>query len=143
MEATPIYLGRFYSHFSKEQILVLLTEDLKDNSEEVLRRVCNHIGVESDYNFDLAARHNVTTHPTLRLILCRWLGEPSSSHRSGPPGRGGSNFAGFEVASYLAPLLKGLLCRTRPQNTCGRYKPAIEDLERLSGLDLSHWKELM
>lgn len=40
------HLQRFLDHFSREQILVLLHEDIRQRPEEVIRRVSSHIGVE-------------------------------------------------------------------------------------------------
>lgn len=131
-------LRTFYSHLCEEQILVLLTSDLRENSEEVLRCVCDHIGVESGFDFDLSARRNVTKHPR-SVQLCRWIGQVAP---------GVSKWA--SRTKWLRGLRSRLLFSSsaeRPpmreddrKRLVDRYEQEIEELERLIGRDLSHWR---
>jgi len=133
-------LRSFNSCFRKEQILVLLTSDLRENSEEVLRRVCDHIGVDSGFDFDLSARRNVTKHPR-SVRLCRWIGRVTP---------------GLSQWASSRKWLRGLRSRLLFSNSAerpamrevdrerlkDRYRQEIEELERfLIERDLSHWRD--
>lgn len=56
-------IKRFQNYFNQESLLVILHEELTNDPKEVLRRVCGHIGVASDFNFDLSLRHNEGRQP--------------------------------------------------------------------------------
>ena len=128
----------FLSHFHKEQILVLLTDDLRENSEEVLRRVCDHIGVESDFSFDLSSRHNVTKYPR-SVRLCRWMGRVAPGLSQWAAGtkwaRGLRSRLLFSDSAEKPPM-----CETNRKRLAARYEQEIIELEQLIGRDLSHWQ---
>lgn len=42
-------LDNFLVHFPREQLLILYSEDLREKRKETLHRVCNHLGVDPDY----------------------------------------------------------------------------------------------
>ena len=130
-------LATFYEHFDREQVLVVLLEDFRRDLPGTLRRVCEHIGVDPSFEFDLSSRANTTTYPRLgalmpvvdRVLLkvaartgrrrqilrarLRWLFSPKAPK---PP---------------MDP-------RDRAEVT-ERYRPGVERLSALTGRDLSHW----
>ncbi len=132
-------LKAFYSHFREDQILVLLTADLRENCDEVLRRVCSHIGVTVDYSFDLKNRHNVTKYP-LSVQLCRWIGRIA-------PGLSKWTAAKKWFRGLRSRLLfstgaeKPSMRDADRRRLAARYKEEIEELEDLIGRDLSQWRE--
>jgi hypothetical protein len=132
-------LRTFYSHFREEQILVLLTDDLRQSSKEVLCRICNHIGVDPGFDFDISARHNVTKHPR-SVRLCRWIGRiaPGFSQWVSKASwlRGLRSFLLFSSSAVRPPMLEG-----DRKRLIDRYKAELERLERLIKRDLSHWRE--
>jgi hypothetical protein len=129
----------FCSHFHEEQILVLLTDDLRKNTDEVLRRVCDHIGVDSDYSFDLTTRHNVTKYPR-SVRLCRWIGRVAPGLSQWAAGtrwiRGLRSRLLFSDSAEKPPMRKA-----DRERLAAHYEQEIDELEQLIGRDLSHWKE--
>ncbi|WP_118828432.1 sulfotransferase family protein [Salinibacter ruber] len=130
-------LETFFEKFREEQVLVLLTDELRENSEAVVRRVCNHIGVDPGFSFNLEARHNVTKYPR-SVRLCRWIGR---------------TFPGLSRWASDTKWIRGLRSRLlfsggadKPpmqeharQKLADHYKDEIEKLEMLIDRDLSHW----
>lgn len=52
------HLSRFYEHFPKEQILVFLYDDLKNEPDAVVRKIYKFIGVDDNFQPDLTMRYN-------------------------------------------------------------------------------------
>jgi hypothetical protein len=130
-------LKRFYDHFDRSQILVLLTDDLKRSRRDVFERACRHIGVDPGVEIDLSVRHNVTRYPRSPRLL-RAVGRLApglSRWASGVP--------------VLRPLRSRLLFSAqapkppmRPADRdrlAERYADAIDELSRLIDRDLSFW----
>ena len=62
------HLSRYLAHFPREQLLVLLAEDLSTRPEETLARVFSHIGVDPHFKPPSATRHNQTRVPRIRWL---------------------------------------------------------------------------
>lgn len=62
-------LRRFEEYFPKDQILILLQDDLKKHPNEVLKQVYSFLGVDENFsNYDLSKEHNSGKQPhSLRL----------------------------------------------------------------------------
>lgn len=132
-------LQRFYDHFDRSQILVLLTDDLKRSRRDVFEQACRHIGVDPGVEIDLSVRHNVTRYPrSPRLLRAAGRLAPGLSRwASGVP--------------VLRPLRSRLLFSAqapkppmRPADRdrlAKRYADAIDELSRLIDRDLSFWLE--
>jgi hypothetical protein len=131
-------ISMFFSHFCQDQILVLLTEDLSENSAKTLRRVCRHVGVEADFRFDLSVRHNETKYPR-SVRLCRWIGHiaPGLSQWAAKTRwiRGLRSRLLFSADAEKPPMSESVR-----RKLADRYEQDIEELEHLIGRDLSHWR---
>lgn len=105
----------------------------------MLRRVCDHIGVESNYSFDLTTRHNVTKYPR-SVRLCRWIGRIAPGLSQWAAGtrwiRGLRSRLLFSENAEKPPM-----CKADREKLAVRYEQEIDELEQLIGRDLSHWKE--
>ena len=99
-------LAIFYQHFSKEQILLLFYEDIVQDLGGCMRRICDHIGVDTEFAFDLSQRSNQTVRPVPCADATR--GRPHPFVLSFPAGRG-------KAANASAPAR--LLLRSRRQQT--------------------------
>lgn len=132
-------IKRFYDHFDRSQILVLLTDDLKRSRRDVFEQACRHIGVDPGVEIDLSVKHNVTRYPrSPRLFRLAGRLVPGLS-------RWASN------VPLLRPLRSRLLFSSnapkppmRPadrEQLIERYADSIEELGRLIGRDLSAWLE--
>jgi hypothetical protein len=58
-------LGAYLERFDREQLLVELTEDLERNAADVVRRVCEHIGVEPHVPGRLGERYYPSGSPRI------------------------------------------------------------------------------
>ncbi len=130
------HLERWFDHFAPGQLLVLLYEDVKQDPQGTVNRVCDHIGVTRHYREDVGAqRFNDGAEQFLPLSIRRALAPIKDAVQ---PLRG---HAAFEVArSLLAreirypPLAPDLRARLQDH-----YATDIEALERLIGRDLGNW----
>jgi hypothetical protein len=89
-------LDRFMEHFSREQLLVLVFDDLRDDAGTVVNRVFDFVGVEGDPKLaGLDEKHNVTDRLARRpRPALRWARQL--------PGAGA-------VSSIMPPSLKRLV----------------------------------
>lgn len=132
-------LAAFMERFGRDQVLVILMEDLRRDLPRTMRRICEHIGVDPSFEFDLESRANETGYPVFPTLMpladravalaCprlskgrrisllrarrRWLFSPTASK---PP---------------LDPRDRAAVA--------GLYRSSIERLEVLLARDLSHW----
>jgi hypothetical protein len=138
-------LERLYSVYPREQVAVLLTEDLQDATLETLRQLCRFLGVSDDLaglELDLTPRNPAGNFGTSRL------------RRAFYRVPGGRPLAGLSARLLPDPLRNAL---TRPvKNVLGGARPPVSAatralldefysgeilrLETLTGRDLSAWK---
>lgn len=132
-------LSRYFDLFPREQIHVLLAEDLKDRTLETVRKVFEFLEVDSSFSPDLSTPHNVG-------------GVPSSMFLE-------SLLTNHTLRTLLKPLVpRRLADRLRKLRTANMDKPPalplelrramiatlavqIEKTSELTGIDLSHWLE--
>lgn len=69
------HLKRYYSLFPKQQLLILLYEDLVADVSEVLRKICRFLGVDDQFRFDTSEHHNVTRTVARSSQVRRMLGQ--------------------------------------------------------------------
>jgi len=130
----------FCDHFSREQILVLLTRDLAQEPDTTLEQVCSHIGVDPSFSFDTAQRQNVTWYPRSSAVL-------RTVDRLVP---GVSQWA--SAKPWLRPVRSRLLFSPhspKPElpievraRFVDHFKSEIREVERLIERDLSNWLQV-
>lgn len=130
------HLSRFLDHFPREQIEVLLYEDVRERPAEVVEIVCNHIGIAPRVVPEaVAARLNDSESPLLPLSLRRLLQPIKAAVQ---PFRGQP---WFEAArSTLArPMHYPPLTDDLRRRLGDYYARDIEKLGPLIGRDLTPW----
>ena len=130
-------LTTYYEHFTPEQILVILSEDLRHDTRATLARVCEHIGVDPSFEFEIAKFPNTTRYPrTPKLMaaagrlapgLSRW----ASRNRMLRPFRSRLFFSAHAQKPPMEAHDREALIEW--------YQPRIDALAELIGRDLSHW----
>jgi hypothetical protein len=131
---------RAYSEmFGADQLQVHLFEDLRDDPSEVMRRVFDFIGVDPHAAVDLSAHHNRSggeiRNPVVRAM---WTGSSGLRTRLRPliPSRV-RDMAFSAVTRSLVPVALDHGTRDELEQL---YRPEVDELERLLGRDLSHWR---
>lgn len=132
-------LSRYYDAFSPDQIMVVLQEELKKETQKVLETIFTFLEVDNDYRPNISKKHNVSGLPKSTL-LNKFLGQ---------------RFVIKDVLKQLVPQSLAL----KIKNTINSYNlddaPAmnpevrmhlqqlyqndIQHLEKLINRDLSHW----
>lgn len=133
-------LSYYHSLFPAENILVLLQEDLKNDAENVLKKVFDFIGVDADFKPDLSVEYNQGGKPKNEL-LNKVLTKP------------------LKIKQWLRPLMPRMLLdayvKLKHRNLekpplsvetrealLNEYCDDIQQLERLIDRDLTHWKNV-
>jgi hypothetical protein len=62
-------IARYLDRFPREQLLILLQDDLKKRPAETLASVCRFVDVDDRFAFDTSTRHNVTAGMPRRVWL--------------------------------------------------------------------------
>lgn len=73
-------LKRYYDRFDRGQIKVYLYDELNSNPEGVVRDIFRFLGVDDEFEPDMASRHNVSGVPQSRVLQSVYL----SLRRSSP-----------------------------------------------------------
>lgn len=130
------HLKRWMGYFPREQIRILLYEDIRERPFWVLEQVCAHIGVPFHFATELEhQRINDGSAHFLPLPMRKLLAplkdkvKPLRGHRMFEAVRG--IFARPVQYPPLSPSLRAELEHY--------YAPEIENLGRLIGRDLRHW----
>lgn len=145
---TQIDLGRYHKHlvrfeqyFDRDQMLVLLFDNLTSNAPTFVERVYRFVGVDPTFRPDLEA-HNQTREPKFRG-LHRWLTRLWKTVRE---------HVGVYVANETRPLrqaVKTLITQNADPDTLSQddeaylrdiYREPNRRLEEWLGRDLSHWQ---
>lgn len=130
-------LVSFADHFGRDALLVVLTDDLRDDFESAVARVCAHVRVAPSLAPIPAARSNVTRYPRWpqamatagRVVpgLSRWAARTPSLR----PFRSRLLFSEQAPKPSMDPDTRARLVE--------RYEPEVEALSDFIGRDLSHW----
>ncbi len=72
-----IHLQRFFNFFPKENLLLLLTEDLRQNPEHTLKLICKFLNINTHFKFDTKiqsqSQHKVHPYPGIQLLKNTYL----------------------------------------------------------------------
>jgi Sulfotransferase domain. len=130
------HLRRWFDLFPREQIQVLLYEDVLAEPARVVDEVCRHIGVPTHFSSDFAAtRRNDSGVAHLPLGLRNLLQPIKGAVK---PLRGSALFEsvrGLFARRIGYPALPGNV----RAGLVDYYRRDVHDLEKLIGRDLSHW----
>lgn len=131
-------LQQYLAYYSRDQILVLATEDLRDDPQETLRRVTDFIGA-APFTFDVVSKANVAE----RRGRTNHVGRVLEASRTKKLGRRLPRFV-VEAGKYATVRLSRPV--TRPQldpTTRERLTDALRDdviaLRRLTGQAFDKW----
>ena len=139
-------LKAWFDSFGRENVLVLIHDDLEADAQSYLDSVCEFIGIES---FAVAQspvgdrRVNTFSAPPRNRRLARrarklrdWLRAREAYHTISLLGRAGIWRYCFEGGDEFAPIDPALEARLRE-----RFRPEVEALAQLTGRDLSMWSK--
>ena len=130
------HLMRWFEHFDRQQIKVILFEDVLQAPEETVASVCKHIGVAPHYSTETGSKKVNDASAKFLPMPVRIALEPLKG--AVKPLRGSRWFEG--VRSLMArevpyPPLKPAM----RAKLVDYYARDVEDLSALIGRDLSHW----
>jgi len=131
-------IQRYFDVFPKEQILILLFDEIKKDPDEVMRRVYNFLGVDSSFQPATNVVHNKTVIPRgpfARFILSQQK-VISAFGQIIPKKVRQTVYESLFTSTGLPPFLPS----TRELLT-DYYKSDIQETGKLIGRDLSAWLE--
>ena len=140
-------IKRYFDLFPKEQIKVFLHDDLRNDSEKVMRELFDFIGVDSDFKADLEREYNVSGKPKNKL-MDTLIGSNSVLIKSVKAIAPGLIDALKEGAAQkvLTNLRKKNMERPDVDKAFKHklfnevYAQKVNLLEEVIGRDLTHWK---
>lgn len=131
------HLSRWLDHFSRDQLLVLLSEDVASAPDETMRRVAQHIGYERPLVLaQPEVRQNDSRAPALPPRM-RALLAPLKPVAA--PLRQKNWFRRLHSAMAAPPPYPPLTAELR-RELRNRYADDVEALSAIIGRDLSTWK---
>jgi hypothetical protein len=129
-------LRRYFDAFPREQIKVILFDDLIANTEETVQSLYRFLGVDPDFPVDTSVRFNTTFFPRF-VRLTRLFNATASSLARIAPWASGTGLG--------SPLRRLLLRKPDPippalrRRLTDQYRDDIIATGELIGRDLSHW----
>ncbi len=133
-------LRRYLEFFPREQMLILLYDDMVADCAGFLKMICSFLGVDESHSFDISERDNVTIGIPRTYILRRLL---HSAKRARRMNRGG---VPLKIAWSLFQRFPKLLLAPKPEFPPGvraqlvsEFKPDILELQQMINRDLSRW----
>lgn len=130
------HLARFLDHFPREQIQVILYDDIKDAPARVAAEVCAHVGVTPVIALaTLRARKNASEAPLLPLGLRRAMRPLKRAVR---PMRGTAWFERLRGTMARTPDYPPLTAELRAQLS-DYYRDDVQVLGQLIGRDIDGW----
>lgn len=136
-------MSHWLEYFAPEKFLVIRYEDLKIDWRGTLQRVCVHLGVNPEFEWQKATVANKGGDPRNRLVM-RLVADPPRLLRAI-----GRRVVKRRHVAVLRRNIQGLNSRPTPapridENLEGLlrelYAPDIELLEQQTGQDFSRWK---
>jgi hypothetical protein len=131
-------LRGYLERFDREQIKVVLFEDLNRDPNAVLQSFCAFLGVDDSFEFDTSKQSNVGRQYRSRGIG-RMISSANRAKRFVPPGLRGQ---ARDVLRGLKRLNQGSRTSMKEQTRralAEHYAEDVANLETLLDRDLSHW----
>jgi hypothetical protein len=133
-------LKRYLELFPREQILVLIYDDMVADCNGLLAKICTFLGVDAAHRFDTTERHNVNSGIPRSLFLNRFL------HSVGPMKQllralipADVRLSTFQKISTLNLGPKPVFDPNLRRELVSAFKPDVLELEKLIERDLSAW----
>jgi hypothetical protein len=133
-------LRRYLELFPREQMLILVYDDMVADCPGFLKRICSFLGVDENHSFDTSERDNVTVGIPRTFILRRLLSS------AGPAKRTIRGTVPLKMRSSLFHRFSKLLWAPKPEfrpevraQLVSEFKPDILELEQIINRDLSPW----
>jgi hypothetical protein len=133
-------LKRYLRLFPREQLLILVYDDMVADCPEVLKRICAFLGVDESHSFDTTVRYNVSWGmPHGRLIHSGLKSALPAKRliRAMLPARMRENLS--RMASTVLMRRKPGLDPSLREQLVSQFKPDILELQKIIGRDLSPW----
>jgi len=134
------HLRRYLELFPRQQMLMVLYDDMVADCPGFLKRICAFLGVDENYAFDTSQRDNVTLGIPRTFFLRRLLRPVAPAKRvtegTAPLKLSSSPFHGF------SKLIWGPKPEFRPgvrAQLVSEFKPDILELQQIINRDLSPW----
>jgi hypothetical protein len=132
-------LSRYFKEFKKEQIKVILFEDIIDDPQKITKEVFEFLGVDSSFTPDTSKKANVAGKPK---GVAGWIVMKLRKNNLIP---------NIEFSKYLPEFIVSYILKTiysKPEKIDNKtikrltnkyYKEDIKQLEKLIERDLSNW----
>ena len=125
-----------YSHFiPRESLKIVLFEDFVQQPGDVLAQICDHIGVDSSFEFDTSVRYNSSHHLPANAFQAFAARRISSISKLIPSGVRTGMIEGVRSAVLRKPVLSD----DDRAELISVYRSDIERLEEIIGRPLNHW----
>lgn len=132
-------LAVFRKHFDAEQILLIFFEDIVKDIRVCLSRMCEHIGVDPGFEFDLAERSNETSYPKFPAIMPLADNLFVPLYRITPVSKRTRLLEARQNFLFSTSGHKTRMSETDRSMAIELYRPSIERLSAETGADLSAW----
>jgi hypothetical protein len=130
------HLMRWYDHFDRRQIKVLLFEDVLQSPEETVASVCKHIGAKPHFSTERGTRSVNDASAKFLPLPVRTALEPLKV--AVKPLRGNRLFEGVRALMAREVAYPPMQPATRAR-LVDFYARDVEKLSALIGRDLDHW----
>jgi hypothetical protein len=134
-------LERYLNLFPRDQLHIILYDDFQKAPAEVLRNIFAFLGVDENVKVKTNFRSNVTVVPNQNNLLHRFINSENVLRRVA------RQTLPLEIQRYLRYQIKKKLFRAPDKldsvtrrNLTELYLEDIEQVQRLLGIDLSHWR---
>ncbi len=130
-------LERYYQVFKPEQIKIILFEDIKDNPEKAFKEICRHLNVDESIKIPLDIPYNPARLPLSPLLMRLGKSRVLQGLFNIFPEQWYDKLK--RILSY-SPQEKNIrLKKEEKKYITGLYVEEIKKVEKLTGLNLSHW----
>lgn len=129
-------LQRFYDHFDRDRVRVLLYDDYRINPEQTVRDIFRFLGVNPDVKLDLDQRPNEAAVPRFKQLnyILFQSGLVNRIKQMVPESWKGA----AKQAMFSNKDMPAIAVRER-EYLCGVYRDDVGSLGKLLDRDLSHW----